>query len=243
MAKLLFLDVEATGTEPEDRLIQVAYRIEGEECNKLFKPPLPIKLPAMAVHHTTEKMVADKEPFSHSQTKDNLLRYNSEGAIFVAHNAKYDLGMLAKEGVVFNKHICTLKIAKYLNSDNRYENHQLQYLRYFYGVEIEATAHDAFGDIVVLEAVFEKLYNEFVNKEYGGNTGIVLDGVLKRMMEISSLPTLITVFNFGKYNGKTIEHVASVDKGYLEWLLEAKKQKPEGEEDWIFTLKKYLSVK
>ncbi|MER0170335.1 MAG: hypothetical protein DU489_06975 [Nitrosomonas sp.] len=240
MSKLLFLDVEATGTEKEDRLIQVAYKIEDDQCNKLFKPPVPIKLSAMAVHHTTEKMVADKEQFSHSQTKENLLRYNNEGAIFVAHNAKYDLGMLAKEGVVFNKHICTMKIARYINSDNRFENHQMQYLRYFYGIEIEATAHDAFGDILVLEQVFAKLYDDFVKKEYGNSNGVILDGVLNRMIEISMQPSLMTSFNFGKYNGKTVEQVASIDRGYLEWLLDMKTQKPEGEEDWIYTLKKVL---
>jgi len=241
MSRLLFLDVEATGTEDEDRLIQVGYRIDGKDCNELFKPRIPIKLPAMAVHHITEKMLADKEPFANSQTKQDLLRYNAEGDIFVAHNAKYDLGMLAKEGVTFNKHICTLKIARYINKDNRYENHQLQYLRYYYGIDIEAVAHDAFGDIVVLEAVFAKLYDDFVAMEYGSNSGVVLDGVLTRMIEISSQPSLINVFNFGKYNGKTVEQVASIDKGYLEWLLEAKTQKPEGEEDWIFTLKKHLN--
>lgn len=240
MNNLVFLDVEATGTEKEDRLIQVAYRHNGTDVNELFTPPVPVKLTAMAVHHITDRMLAGKPSFSTSQVRDNLGRLSSEGAILVAHNARYDLGMLAKEGVTFERHICTLKIAKYIDQGN-FENHQLQYLRYFYGVEVEASAHDAWGDILVLEAVFKHLYEAFVAKEYPAQkNSLVLDGVLSRMVEISTQPSLIKSFGFGKYVGKTIADVAKTDRGYLEWLLEQKLQKPEGEDDWIYTLKKYL---
>lgn len=244
MENLLFLDVEATGTEDEDRLIQVAYRHKGQDCNELFKPPRPIKLPAMAVHHVTEQMLEGKPTFKESPTKAELFRISETDAIFVAHNAKYDLTMLAKEGVKFLRHICTLKIARYIDDGNKFENHQLQYLRYFYGVDVEAVAHDAFGDIVVLEAVFLKLYVDFVIKEYG-NAGHVVDDVLHRMVEISALPSLYTHWKLGKYRDKpeSEQHLASIaakDRSYLEYLLASKLEKPQGEEDWIYTLKHYL---
>lgn len=77
MAQLVFLDVEATGVEVEDRLIQVAYRHhdggQATVVNELFKPPVPIKLPAMAVHHITEKVVADKPPFAGGFVHTRLL--------------------------------------------------------------------------------------------------------------------------------------------------------------------------
>ena len=60
------------------------------------------------------------------------------------------------------------------------------------------------------------------------------------MIEISSKPSLMNLFNFGKYNGKTVEDVANIDRGYLEWMLTQKEQNPENEEDWIYTLNHYL---
>lgn len=240
MNNLLFLDVEATGTEKEDRLLQVAYRYQGKDVNELFRPPIPIKIAAMAVHHITDKMVADKPLFDHSAVKEELQLLSSQNVILVAHNAKYDLGMLAKEGITFPKFIDTLKIARYIDTDGRFENHQLQYLRYYYGVEVEAVAHDAFGDIVVLEAVFAKLYTEFAAKQGKKVTEDMLDGMLSTMVSISEKPSLLSDIRFGKYAGQKIADIAKRDRGYLEWLLAQKRQKPDGEEDWIYTLNYYL---
>jgi hypothetical protein len=50
----------------------------------------------------------------------------------------------------------------------------------------------------------------------------------------------MNMFNFGKYNGKTVAEVAQVDRGYLDWMLTQKEQNAENEEDWIYTLKYYL---
>ena len=60
------------------------------------------------------------------------------------------------------------------------------------------------------------------------------------MIEISSKPSLMNMFNFGKHNGKTLAEVAGTDRGYLEWMLAQKEQNPDNEEDWIYTLKHYL---
>jgi hypothetical protein len=64
--------------------------------------------------------------------------------------------------------------------------------------------------------------------------------VIEKMVEISSHPSLLRTFNFGKYNGKKIEEVLSTDRGYLEWLLAQKLESDQIDEDWIYTLKHYL---
>ena len=73
----IFLDTETTGTETKDRLCQLAYKLEtGEIVNELFKPPLPIAIEAMSVHHITNEQVADKPEFKESpdfQKMVNLL--------------------------------------------------------------------------------------------------------------------------------------------------------------------------
>jgi len=231
--KFVYLDVEATGVGDEDRLLQVAYEYDGFRVNQWYKPPVAISKEAMAIHHVTEVMVADKPAFVGSPEHQELLTL-ADDYVLIAHNAKYDMGMLEKEGVVFPTYICTLKVARYVD-DGSMSNHQLQYLRYFYDVTVDLgdlAPHDALADIIVLEEIFRILHINLAKKE--GITGIE---AFKRMIEISSQPSLIPKFTFGKHNGKT---VAEVPPDYLEWLLKQKKLAPEGEEDWIHTLNYHL---
>lgn len=241
MNKLLFLDVETTGKEKDDRLVQVAFRGQDEltitEVDRLFKAPLPISLEAMSINHITNRMVEDCEAFEGSETQDTLRRLNEQGYIFVAHNAQFDLEMLKKEGVTFDKHICTFKIARHIDVNEDLPQHKMQYLRYYYDIDIhDAIAHNAFGDVVVLEQVFAKqvedlraMYPELNDEQ-----------LIEKMVAISELPILFKKFRFGKYNGDTIADVARKDGGYLQWLLKEKMKSPAGEEDWIYTLKYYL---
>ena len=60
------------------------------------------------------------------------------------------------------------------------------------------------------------------------------------MIEISSHPSLLHTFKFGKYNGRKIEEILREDRGYLEWLLSQKLSGDGIDEDWIYTLKRYL---
>lgn len=240
MHNLLFCDTETTGATGEDRLCQVAFKwdcgVIAEEREGLFKPPLPIKTVAMAVTHITNEMVADKPAFQGSVIHTRLNEILKNGTLFVAHNAEFDLRMLRYENVVpCAPHICTLKLARHIDKGGKYENHQLQYLRYFYGLKIKADAHSAMGDVLVLEAVFFKLIDELMALE-----GLTQDEAIVRAVEISEMPSEFRMFNFGKYNGKTIAEVARYDRGYLEWLLNAKMAKPDGEENWIYTLTKAL---
>jgi len=69
----IFLDTETTGTEKDDRLCQLAYKLEtGEIVNKLFKPPLPIAIEPMCVHHITNEMVENKPAFKGRQDHQKL---------------------------------------------------------------------------------------------------------------------------------------------------------------------------
>lgn len=234
----LFLDVEATGLDVEDRLLQVAYKYNSRIENALFKPPVPIKIAAMAIHHVTEKMVVDKPAFIESSEFTDLTNLSNQGIVLIAHNAPYDLAMLKKEGISFPLFIDTLKVAKFLD-EGQFENHQMQYLRYYYGIELEATAHDALGDILVLEQVTAKLSADLAKKEN-------LEGVdiTNRMIEISLLPILIKVCNWKQHKGKTWEWVTQNDRGLVEWGLKKQMEKPEAERDHdlVYTFKHYLGV-
>ncbi len=234
MDKLIFLDTETTGNNLlDDRLFQVAYSHKGQIVSENFKPALPISIKAQSITHVTNEMIADKKSFSDSEFKKELEELLKEN-IIVAHNAQFDLLMLAHEGIKAPQFICTLKVVRFLDAAGEIPEYNLQYLRYHYELNIKADAHSAEGDVLVLEALFKKLYEKMMG-ELGDH-----ETVIKKMIEISGQPSLFKTFPFGKYRGRKVEEVAKLDKPYLEWLLGSMLEKPEAEEDWIFTLKHYL---
>lgn len=236
MDNLVFLDTETTGNNLlSDRLFQVCYSFEGKIISEFFKPSLPISVKAQSITHVTNKMVEDKISFSDSQMKKDLQKI-LENHILIAHNAVFDNCMLSHEGVEVKKFICTLRVARFLDEELLIPEYNLQFLRYFHQFEIEADAHDATGDVLVLKALFEYLYAEMFKKYQDAYM------VISKMIEISSQPSIFKVFSFGKYKGKAIEEVVQTDKKYIEWMLEQKLQNNDDSDDWVFTLKHYLKI-
>ncbi len=211
--KFIFLDTETTGTGPEDRLCQVAYSYGEHRANSLFKPPVPIQIAAMATSHITNRMVEASEPFIGSHMHKELTElFADPETVFIAHNASFDIDMLKREGIVVPKFICTMKVARSFDEKGDFEKTSLQYLRYFLDVEVpDARAHDAAGDVAVLEVVFSKLLTLMVEK-----TGLHGDALLNHLIEISVMPSLIRKMPFGKHRGVMM---SEIPMDYLEWLL------------------------
>lgn len=234
---IIFLDTETTGNVTEkDFLCQLAFKTKEETFCELFKPPISIPPEASAVTHITDKHVKDKKPFKESDNYSAIkLLLEDPTAVMVAHNAKFDLAIINKEGIIPTNFICTLRVARALDKGNVIPQYKLQYLRYYLGIDIEADAHDALGDVLVLEKLFERLLAKIMKEENMDEAAAI-----NKMIEISSKPSLMNMFPFGKYNGKTVAEVAQMDKGYLDWMLKEKEKNPENEEDWIYTLKHYL---
>ncbi|HET9641490.1 MAG TPA: exonuclease domain-containing protein [Candidatus Paceibacterota bacterium] len=237
--KIIFFDTETTGSGDKDRLVSLAVKERGKKepiLNALYKPSVPIPVDAMAIHHITPKMVADKPSFLLAPEYEDLKQlFEADDVIGVAHNAGFDVTMLSREGIDPRNVICTYKVARALDPEGKIPRYNLQYLRYLLGLEIEAVAHDAFGDVLVLEGLFERLLEKAVD-EHGSE-----EAALKEMLGISERPFLFTTFRFGKHEGKKIEEVAKTDRSYLEWLLNQKSQDPMNEGDWIYTLEHYLA--
>ncbi len=246
---LIFLDTETTGNDLEsDRLCQVCFKVGGKLTVKNFKPTVPISVKAMSVTNITNKVVENEEKFAGSDTQKELQELLNEN-ILVAHNAKFDIAMLENDGMTVPKFICTLRLARYLDEKVEIPEYNLQYLRYHYDVfgedgrgelkDVEIIPHSADGDVLVLEAVFNYLYEEAKNKA-GGDIGE--EEIINRMVDISSKPSIIKKFTFGKYADKMVDEVLRYDRGYLEWFLKTKEE--EGtDEDWIYTLKYFLKKK
>ncbi len=231
---LIFLDTETTGNIlGTDRLCQVCYQAGETIRTEYFKPPMPVSVKSMSINHITNEMLADKPAFAGSSMAKDLQKLLEQG-ILVAHNAKFDISMLESEGISVPRFICTFRMARYLDKENAIPEYGLQFLRYYLHLDVTGTAHDAEGDVRVLAAIFPRLLAK-MTAEAGSEAAAI-----ERMMEISRTPVLFTKFNFGKYNGKTIEEVLKTDRRYLEWLFEQKRTNEEGEEDWLYTLRHYL---
>lgn len=237
--QIIVLDTETTDLDDGARLIQLAYKniTTGKTVDEYFKPPVPISYGAMAVNHITEDRVVNKPAFIGSEFQANLTKV-LEDNILVAHNALFDINILKNEGVKTNKYIDTLRVSMHLLNCEQYN---LQYLRYFLKLNVEGSAHNASGDIAVLEPLFKYLEN-IVKDKFSLNS----DGeVFKKMIELTQTPVLLKTFTFGKYLGKTFEEVGKIDKGYLEWLYESESKKDQltQNEELVYTLRQHLDIK
>ena len=103
-------------------------------------------------------------------------------------------------------------------------------------MEIDAAAHDAWGDILVLQELFWRLFQRLMQTE-----GITHDQAKGRMIEITHNPAEVKKFTFGKHKGEWVADVAIQNRSYLEWLYKEKLKDEEPDEDWLFRLEKHLN--
>ena len=215
---LVFFDTETASQEWW--LIQLGLMQKHETCewfaiiDELFKPTRPIDLSAMAVHWIRECKVKDKDYFKQSslyaQVQNRLFMW-----VPVAHNARFDLKVMDWEWIKYNsKSICTHKVAYHLFD---IEHYWLQYLRYYFNVDDDQdyskiNPHDAISDVIILIAVFKKLWYELQTQEFCG-----LDEAIDIMIEISSKPILLRKMTFGKHKGVLMP---ALDRNYVKWCYE-----------------------
>jgi len=222
----IFLDTETTGTGPDDRLCQIAFKTDkGLLVNELFNPGRPIAIEAMAVHHITNEMVGGRPAFKGSPAYEKLgTLLNDDQNILVAHNARFDLDMLRRDGIQTDRAICTYKLTRHLDKEGSIPQYNLQYLRYYLKLDIQAVPHSALGDILVLEGLFRRIRTQF---EPAGEADAAA-----QMLKISREPVLVARMPFGKHKGKKM---AEVPLDYLEWL-----KKTDIDEDLAYTVHYYL---
>lgn len=244
MTKYVLFDTETTGNQEEDRIIQIGAMVVSskgavEVYDELCSSVVPIKVEAMEVHNITPELIEGRDSFQETKFFNDLALLNRENNYLIAHNIKFDLGMLEKEGFVNKmKVIDTLRCSKHLYPDANY--HRLQYFRYALGLykeeQVEAMkyhitikAHDAIGDVLVMKLLLSKLVSR-VKEQYPSMNP------MQKLEELTRTPVMLKSFKFGKYKGEAIEDIARSDAGYIKWMLKSL----ELDEDLKYTLERIL---
>lgn len=155
--KFLLLDVETTGlNRPE--IVSLAYKVVGEQMMSFgyFKPATKeIEPGASAVNHITNRQVKDLPVFQKGQPDFDKLQELLNTHVLVAHNVSFDGRVLSDAGMIIGEVLCTKKLAQ--EKLTMFSSHSLQYLRYALDLDINTPAHTAYGDVLVLEALFKHL--------------------------------------------------------------------------------------
>ena len=240
-------DTETTGVDEEDRILQSAHAVfdldpdSGDMkvrgfTDEIIKPPVECKPDAAAVHGIWKTDYAEAPSWEESESKKELENLVKQGAVYVAHNAFFDLNMLSKEGLTWDmdKVVDTLTVARHMfKNDENVKKSSLQWLRYHFdfdsqkefrdfvasfGIE-RLQAHTALSDIVVLAFLMKKF--------------IKMTGNFYSVMSLSATPYIEEKIFFGNVFEKgvvSIEEAAGsvyvqynkqkrgID--YLKWAIE-----------------------
>ncbi|HEY1041603.1 MAG TPA: exonuclease domain-containing protein [Candidatus Paceibacterota bacterium] len=244
MKDLIIFDTETTGNTSSDFLCQLAYKAVGEQEITIIyaKPPKAIPFEAMATHHITEKRVANEPAFQENpQYADVKALFENPNTIAIAHNAPFDVAILKNDKINVATMLDTCKVAAHTKKYHNAERNGLQYLRYFFDIDIplsEALPHSAEGDVLVLEKIFIKLRDIIMQHENKSE-----EEALAEMLRLSTAPLMIETITFGKYKGRKVLDIAVEDKRYLQWLYDEKLKNTEQDEtDWLRTLERALGI-
>jgi len=236
MSKLVFLDLETSGLEEKDRICELAFICELDDKisieNNLCKSSKKIANGAMALHHITNEMLKEELSCTQTEVFKGLQVLNVEENILLAHNIRFDIQMLEKEGFSNRMQVIdTLRCVKSLIPEC--EEFSLQFLRYelnLYKQEeteakqlgVKLQAHRALSDALHLRLLFKTLLDY---------------ATLSQLIDISSKPVLLEKFSFGKYKGRYIEEIVNLDAAYIQWMLGSI---DDMDEDLQYSLKYYL---
>lgn len=156
------VDVEGNGQQPPDLVELAVVPITAGEIGQptawLVRPPRPILPLVRRFHHISDQDVAACPPVS--EVADDL-RAQLGGAVFVAHNAHVDLGVLSRElpGFAPTHIVDTLKLARRVLPDMKsYRLGELvPTLGLANGVPAELAPHRATYDALVCARLLVRL--------------------------------------------------------------------------------------
>ena len=215
---LIFLDLETTGREKNDKICSIAIVYEDEYKYELINEAKKISVEASSIHHITNEAIQESPKLLESEIGHFLQKHNSDEHTIVGHNIPFIIEKMLQSGISWRGDmIDTFKVTKHLIPECEFFS--LQFLRYelklyreekelfsVYGIKDALVAHNAQSDAFVVKLLYNYLHT-LVDEE--------------KMKELSFKNVLLEKFSFGKYKGRYIEEICNNDTSYARWLLQS----------------------
>lgn len=216
------IDLETCGMQATDDVVEIGSVDLDIQSGSVFNhqsafvhPVFPIPPGAMAVHHITDDMVAEAQPWMHVYPH-YLDAYRWQDIyIFVAHMAQFEGQYVSEEMRSGRPLICTYKAA--LRVWPEAPGHSNQVLRYFLKLDVDLGGelpHRALPDAIVTCAVLRELLRHVT---------------IEQMIEWTAEPALLPRIKFGKHAGAKWSDLST---DYLNWLVNPKKNDLDEDVRW-----------
>src|SRR5688500_18437750 len=212
--KYAIVDIETTGgLATRDKITEIAIVLHDgqkvlDQYQTLINPERSIPPYISTMTGITDQMVADAPLFC-QVAKDIVLK--TEGAIFVAHNARFDYGFLREEfsrlGYTYTrKQLCTVRLSKKMLPELR--SHSLESLIRHFSIKVNAR-HRALDDALATAEVFQHI----TKTGYGQSeaSDIINMGIKEARLpstitleHLHKLPETAGVYYFHDNDGKVI---------------------------------------
>ena len=185
MTPWVFLDLETTGgSARDDRITEIGLiRLEDDVVvdtwSTLVNPGVPIPVEIQRLTGITPDMVREAPPFE-AVAAD--LAQRIEGAVMVAHNARFDFGFLkaafGRMGQTFSaRTLCTVRLSRALHP--QHARHNLDTLMERHRIR-DVERHRAMGDAQAILALF---------RQWQGETeAATFDATLAKLLKRPSMP-------------------------------------------------------
>ncbi|HOY90223.1 MAG TPA: 3'-5' exonuclease [Bacteroidales bacterium] len=240
---IIFFDLETTGLDlVRDKIIEIfmlKVKPDGttETYEQLFNPQIAIPEEVINITGITNEMVKDKPTFREKAQEIANFIDDSDFAGF--NSNKFDIPLLAEE--LLNAGI-DIDFSSRNSVDVMVLFHRLEprnlaaAYRFYYNREME-NAHTAKADAIatyeILLAMIDK-YLENENHADNHENDLIFDKNIKSLSEISKYHKtadlaghiLINkdgkeIFNFGKYKGKAVEEIFTIEPQYYDWIMKS----------------------
>jgi DNA polymerase-3 subunit epsilon len=238
---LALIDLETTGINVvKDRIVQIAVLKvlpNGGEETKTHKvnPTIPIPPQASKFHGIYDDDVKFLPTFA--QVADDFVTFLNDSDLAGYNSNRFDIPLLVEEfyraGIDF--HLESRNIVDVQTIFHKMEPRNLRAAYKFYCGKDLIGAHDAEVDIratyEVLKAQIE-CYLDVPYEDEDGNSSYPIDNNIESLSQFTQFNFLDPtgriayndqqqeIFNFGKYKGKTLAEVYSVEKKYLDWIID-----------------------
>lgn len=241
---LVFIDLETTGVDVgTDRIVEICMikiHPDGSEETlvHLLNPTIPITPQAFEIHGISQEQVNDKPTFAEmAPTFANFIG----NADLAGYNAiKFDIPLLVEE-FLRSEVDFDLKNRKLVDVQNIFHKMEPRNLsaafKFYCNKELE-NAHSAEADTRATLEILKAQLDRYRDTDYQNRDGEVSKPIVNDIGALSEFSyhtrnaDLVghiiynekgeEVFNFGKYKGKTVEKVFSMEPQYYDWMMKSK---------------------